>query len=225
MPKEKGQIIADNAFACLLKYVKKSLEASDRELQNTLIGTIKEICKVQVEYVQFPLMKLLLYFIMIPTSYFNWVAINTFTEMAKLHDSTTLILYKKHQSELCKNIINLSAINLMLINWNLCQSLEKVSLLLQYFDCKDFVNRNIHFVLPYLICLVPTMPKVSELVKEISVIINVELSELLIREYDHIFVQIFLNETDDTFNQCISYIESITRMNATTLKRRTFNVS
>lgn len=224
-PKEKAQNLVENTFAYLLAKVKKSLEQSNKELQNTLLDTIKEISRVKVEDVQFHVMKLLLYFIMIPTSYYNWIAINNFTELAKLHDVTTLILYKKHQSELCKHIINMCATNQTLINWNLNQSLENVSLLLEYFDCKDFINQNIHLVLSYLIRLVPKMPKVTKLVEEVSTIMNVELSELLMTKYDHIFVQLFLNENDIIFEQCTNYIEDLTKMNGTALKKRNFNVS
>lgn len=162
---------------------------------------------------------------MIPTSNYHWIAINAFRELAKLHKLTVFNLYQKYRDELCKEIVRLCAINQSLINWNLNESLEKVALMLEFFDCKDYVNQNSHLMLAYLIPLVVVMPKLTLLIEEISTLTDVDLPELLSSKYGYIFLQTFLYQSDDIFRQCMNYVENITKTNGVLLRKRNFKVS
>lgn len=208
------------SFKYLLRLIKNSLQRSDKELQDTLIDTIYNISRVKIEILQLPVAKVLLYYIMIPTSNFNWIAINIFLELAKLHNLTTPFLYQKYKNELCKEIVELCAINQALVNWNLSQSLEKVSLLLDFFNCKDFVDQNSHYILSYLVPLVVIMPKVASLIEEVSNLIGVELPELLANKYGNIFLRGFLYETDSVFQKSMKYLEKVTGMSGPALRKR-----
>lgn len=222
---KKTEEILETIFTYLNKQVKKSLQFSDFALQETLVETFNKISLVKHENIPLPIMKLLLYIIMIPTSKYSWLAVNIFIELSKTDGVSNATLYQKYKRELCKEIVELCAINQALINNPLSISLERVSLVLGYFGVKNFVTQDSHYLLPYLVPLVVNMPKVSYLIEEVSTLVELDLSDLLASRYGNIFLQLFLYETDVIFNASMKYLETSTDLSGPALRKRNFKVS
>lgn len=213
-------------FSELKIYTKKSLQSSNFDLQDTLLKTIRSISSIHLDDITLNVSHLLLYYIMIPTSKYSLVASNIFITMASNRNTTTNLIYLQYKRELSQIIVELCAINQALIDYNLSISLEKISLILGYFGPKDFVAQECRYLLPVFISLISkyNMPKVEKLVHEIATFLDLDLSELLTTRYGNIFLQLFLNESDEVFKQSMKYVERNTGLNGNTLRKRNFQV-
>lgn len=169
-------------------------------------------------------MELLLYFIMIPTSKYSLIAVNIITEMENKQQMKVKHLYLKFRRELCKSIVELCAINQGLMDSNLESSLEKVALVLGFSSPKDFVSRECHYLLPFLVPLVIKIPRVEVLIQEVASLVQLRESELLASKYGNIFLRIFLNEPDDVKKKSMNFLESVTGMSGAALRKRSFKV-
>lgn len=222
---KKIEDVLETIFAYLKKQVKKSLQYSNVALQETLTETLNKISLVKHENIPLPTMKLLLYIIMIPNSNYSWLAVNVFIELSKTHGVSNTVLYQKYKKELCKEIVELCAINQALVNNSLSASLERISLVLGFFSVKNFVMQDCHYLLPHLVPLVVNMPKVSCLIEEVSSLVELDLADLLASRYGNIFLQLFLYETDVIFNASMKYLENSTYLSGPVLRKRNFKVN
>lgn len=138
--KIKNEIIRA-IFQTLLNDTKRSLKYSDFELQNSLLSVIEEIIQSKCENLHLDIIKILLYFVMVPTSKYSLTAVNKCFKLAKKNDTNPTTIYSQYKKEICEVIAHLCSVNQALINYSLSTSLEKVSLMLGFYGSKDFVSQ------------------------------------------------------------------------------------
>lgn len=224
IPQTTKEAIFAKFHKTLKKLTKLSLQNSDYELQKSLLRSIENVSDIQSEKLTLFVLELLLYFTMIPTSKYSFVATNIFKEMAEKRATKPRHLYMQNKTELCKIIAELCVVNQALVNADLATSLEKISLCFGYFGSKDFVSQECKFLLPFLVALVVEMPIVEELIKQMATMATTTVSELLIRRYGNVFLHVYLHKSDDVRDKVMRYLESTTKMNEPNLRKRSFQV-
>lgn len=181
--------------------------------------------QIQNETVVFELMKILLYFIMIPTSKYSLIAVNKCFTIARRNNTSTSSIYNENRSEYCGVIAHLCSVNQVLINYNLDTSLEKVSLMFGFYGSKEFVLKESNYVLPFFISNIVKVPTVTKLVEEMALMLDMDLSEMICRKYGYIFIHVFLEDLpSEEFKQCMIYLEKTSSTNGPTLRKRNFRV-
>lgn len=204
---------------------KKSLKFSDYNLQYSLLNTIEEITQIQTETVVLELMKILLYFIMIPTSKYSLIAVNKCFTIARRNNTSTSSIYNENKREYCEVIAHLCSVNQVLIDYNLDTSLEKVSLMFGFYGSKEFILQESNYLLPFLISNIVKIPTVTKLVEEMALMMDMDLSEMICRKYGYIFIHVFLKDLPtEEFKQCMMYLEKTSGINGPTLRKRNFRV-
>ncbi|KAK4874516.1 hypothetical protein RN001_013876 [Aquatica leii] len=221
---EKKEMIVKSCFLELENISKLSLQFSNFELQETVLETINQLSKVSFNVITRYVTQVLLYFIMIPTSKYLLIATDIFMEMANVQGINTNVIYLQYKKQLCQNIMKMCAINHALIDYNLLTSLENISLVLGFYGSKDFLMKETRNLLPTLISLIVTMPKIEKLVEEYASLLEISLSELVTTRYGYIFLHLFLNESEDTFKKLMNYIEKCTGCSGKSLRKKDFLV-
>lgn len=172
------------------------------------------------------MMKILLYFIMIPTSKYSLIAVNKCFTLARRNDMSTSSIYNQNKREYCELIVHLCSVNQVLIDYNLFNSLEKVSPMLGFYGSKDFVVQEINYLLPFFISKIVKIRTVTKLIEEMALMIEIDLSEMLCCKYGYIFIHIFLeNLPKEEFKQCMMYLEKTSGISGPSLRKRNFRVS
>nr|CAI5838056.1 unnamed protein product [Callosobruchus analis] len=97
--------ILEIIFTNLLALTKKSLKFSNYQQQYRLLQILQEITLTKKGYIALEAMKILLYFIMIPTSKHSLIAVNACFKLAKKNDVTTIDIYKENKKELCEDFV------------------------------------------------------------------------------------------------------------------------
>ncbi|XP_018328651.1 serine/threonine-protein kinase ATR [Agrilus planipennis] len=214
----------DNLFKILKSAVKKSLQTSDADLQQSTLQTLESATVLIQREAVLHVVLILLFFIMVPTSKFQLDAIHVFIEIAKKENISTNALYSCYKREICEKIVQISAINYELIGWQFSTSLEKLSLTLGFFGSNDFLIQECRYLVPYIVPLLVKMPNVKVLLNEIATANNVGVPDLLASKYGNIFLNIFLNEPRDICKQCLNLIEKLTGTSGSLLRKRNFQV-
>lgn len=208
-----------------MELTKISLKSSDYNLQYHLLNIIDEITRIPSEEIFIEIMKILLYFIMIPTSKYSLIAINKCFTLARRNNTTTTSIYNQDKKSFCEVITRLCCINDVLINHNLVTSLEKVSLMLGFYGSKEFVMHECNYLLPFFISNIVKMPSVTKLIEEMALLMQLELSEMLSCKYGYIFIHILLeNLPIDEFKQCMIYLEKSSGVTGPALRKKNFRV-
>lgn len=226
VPLEVKKENQDIVFKTILNLTKKCLKYSDYNLQYSIIDIIDEITRIQSEAIILEMMKILIYFIMIPTSKYSLIAVNKCFTIARRNMTSTSSIYNQNKKEYCEIIAHLCCVNQVLINYSLDTSLEKVSPMFEFPGSKEFLIQESNTLLPYLVAKIVKMPSVTKLVEEIALMIEMDLSEMLSRKYGYIFIHIFLeNLPSDEFKQCMMYLEKTSGISGPSLRKRNFRVS
>lgn len=189
------------------------------------MNTIDEISQIQSETVVLELMKILLYFVMIPTSKYFLIAVNKCLTIAKRNNTNTSSIYNENKREYCEVIAHLISVNQVLLNYNLDTSLEKVSLMFGFYGSKELVIKENNYLLPFFISNIVKIPTVTKLVEEMAVMLDMDLSDMICRKYGYIFIHIFLeNLPTEEFKQCMLYLEKTSGTSGPTLRKKNFRV-
>lgn len=186
---------------------------------------IDEITRIQSQTIILEMMKVLFYFIMVPTSKYSLIAVNKCFTVARRHNTNTSSIYNHNKKEYCEVIAHLCCVNKVLINYSLNTSLEKVSPMFEFHGSKEFLIQESNNLLPYLIAKIVKMPVVTKLVEEVALLIDTDLSEMLTQKYGYIFIHIFLeNLPSEEFKQCMMYLEKTSGVSGPALRKRNFRV-
>ncbi|RZC32904.1 serine/threonine-protein kinase ATR, partial [Asbolus verrucosus] len=212
--------VMDILFATLTKLTKKSLQQSDYKLQETILHTVQEICNIKLENTILPIVKILIYLIMVPTSKHSLIAVNKFFVLAEKHNTTTSEIYKQYKQEICEIIVHLCAVNQALLKYPLSTSLCKISVTLEFYNSKNFVLRECQYLLPFFVSKIIRMEAVGKLIEEVALMVNLNLADLLASIYGNIFLHVFLNESKDDFKQSMLYLERTTGLSGSALRKR-----
>ncbi|CAH0564187.1 unnamed protein product [Brassicogethes aeneus] len=210
-------------FSVILKFSKKSLQFSDLDLQETLLDTIDEISNIKTHYVQIESLKILLYFIIVPTSRLSLIAINKCFKIAEKRGETTKTIFSQNKREFCEVVAHLCCVNQALINSSLSSSLGKCSVMFGFCGPKDFVSQSLGYMLPFVVAKVVEFPKVARLIEEYAEMVDMDVAELLASKYGNIFLHVFLNDRDH-FEEISSYLERTTGSTGPALRKRNFRL-
>ncbi|CAH1116639.1 unnamed protein product [Phaedon cochleariae] len=216
--------ILDIILTYLLTLTKKSLKHSDFDLQDTILSTIESIISIKCEQIILDTMKILLYFIMIPTSKYPLIAVNKCFKLAKRNETSTTTIYSQNKKELCEVIVQLCTVNQALINYGLSTSLQKVSLMLGFYGSKEFVTQESNHLLPFFVSKIVKMPAATRLILEMSTLMETDVSELLSMKYGYIFIYVFLEMSNEEFKKCMLYLEKSTSSSGPSLRKRNFRI-
>lgn len=110
--------------------MKKSLKYLDYELQVTLLDTLNELGRIDNVRVKLECAKMLLYFIMVPTSKYWYMAVNRCAKLSAKNAEGHLIVYKQNTDALCEVVVHLCYCNQYIVNASLRESLCKVGVVL-----------------------------------------------------------------------------------------------
>ncbi|ERL94616.1 hypothetical protein D910_11893 [Dendroctonus ponderosae] len=223
--KEIKDKVLEMMFSVLLRLSKRSLQFSEFELQDTLLDTISEISRIEHESIKLQCMKILLYFVMVPTSFQSFIAVNRCVGLSKNDSAGHLLVYKHHSDTLCEVIVHLCYSNQYIIKASLQESLVKVSAMLGFDGVKDFVAKEVNKLLPFLVAKTVKNNNVRKLIEEMASIISVDVSDMLITNYGHIFLYLFLGDVDRADSKkCLNYLEATTKLSGPKLRKLNFKV-
>ncbi|XP_071056684.1 serine/threonine-protein kinase ATR [Onthophagus taurus] len=221
-PKETKSEIITFVIDELYKYMLASMPNDKNYMQNPILTTIYKLIDLKIKPITSKMIKILLYYIAIPLSCYPEIAQCYFLDLAESQQTKPRLLYGKFRREICEMIADLCAINQQLAIYTIMESLENVPMVLGYSSTKDFLRTESTYLIPFFVSLIVLMPGVKTLIHEISTLINTDLNELLANNYGGIFLQIFLNKDEDTFKQCMRYVEQTTRLSGPILRKRNF---
>ncbi|KAF5293803.1 hypothetical protein FQA39_LY03288 [Lamprigera yunnana] len=220
MPIHEKEVIIKTCFLELKNFTKVSLENSDVDLQYTLLETIGKFSNISFPSITENMTQILLYYIMIPTSFYPLIATNIFCQLAKSENISTSILYQQYKKQLNPNIMKMCVVNQALIDYSLVTSLEKICVVFGFYSSKDFILKENRHLVPILFPLMVEMPKVEKLLIELSTLLEISLSELLTSRYGHIFIHLFLNEPEGTYQKLTKYIEKTSGKSGKMLRKK-----
>ncbi|KAL1512933.1 hypothetical protein ABEB36_002432 [Hypothenemus hampei] len=217
--------VLDLIFSVLLRLTKKSLQYSDHSLQETLLDTLNEMGQIDDERVKLECLKIIIYFVMVPTSVHSFVAVSRGSKLSELDVSGQLSIYKHYTETICETIGHLCYCNQHIVNASLQESLVKVAVMLGFDGAKDFVNKEAKKLLPHLVAKIVKNPKVGKLISDMACLMDVDVSDLLVRNYGNIFLHLFLGNFDanDT-KRCLTYLETTTKLSGPKLRKLNIRV-
>ncbi|XP_066138403.1 serine/threonine-protein kinase ATR [Euwallacea fornicatus] len=220
----KAQVL-DIITTVLLKLTKQSLQYLEYDLQDTLLETITAVSHVSCGKLKLECMKIFLYLIMVPTSKYSFVAVDRCLRISKRNEAGLLTLYKQNSDVLCEVIVHLCYSNQYIVNASLQESLVKVSVMLGFDGVKDFVTKEAPKLLPYLVAKIAKNPKVAKLIQDMAVLMEVEVADLLTKNYGNIFLHLFLENVDrEDSRKCLIYLETTTNLSGPKLRKLNFKV-
>lgn len=212
------------AYTTFKSHTKQSLQYSRFDLQETILQTLSNLTAIKSEMLLPHILDLLLYFVMIPTSKHALMAVNTCLTIEKKHKTKIKVLYTKFRKDLCKTIVELCAVNQALIGSSLQASLQKVGMMLGFFSTKDFVSQECEYMLPILVALSVTMPRVKELIREMADLVGLDVPQLLASKYGSVLLHIYLKEAEDVCKKAMLFLERETGMSGPVLRKNNFRV-
>lgn len=130
IPDDTKKKVLDIIFSVLFRLSKKSLQYSECELQDSLLKTVDQIGQIPKNLIKLECMKIMLYFVMVPTSYQSFIAVNRCSKLSKKDGTGQLSIYKRNAETLCEVIVHLCFCNQHIVNASLQESLVKVSVML-----------------------------------------------------------------------------------------------
>lgn len=209
----------------LMAVTRQSIFKTDYDLQETAFETLEKVCKIENSDILVASVNMLVLLIMAANSKQSLLAVEAFNSLTKRHNTTTSNLYKTHKQEMCRRIMNLCTFNLSIADWDLFNSLGRISLVLGFFGTKDFLVKELPHLLPHLIVLVLNRPSANKLLIELLAITDQHISDVLRTYYSNIFLHIFLEENEETFKSTMKYLEANASMSGSSLRKRNFKVS
>ncbi|KAG6454519.1 hypothetical protein O3G_MSEX008741 [Manduca sexta] len=204
----------------LVRCTKSSLESNDVSQQTHTLNLIKQFGMCDNEKIVLPTTKLLVYFIMHPFGCLGPKAVVFLRDVCERHGFTPNQVYHRYKKDYCKLFVECS-----LYNGNeFAISLLKVVRAFGFVGYRDFISKDVHHFLPYLIPFAVTINEVPSMIEEIASLVQCSVSDFLIERFPHIYVHVYLNETNEVSTKCYAIIEKLTKMSISNLINRHFRV-
>lgn len=86
----------------------------------------------------------------------------------------------------------------------------QVVIAFEFVNYRDYISKEIHHVLPYLVPKAVQIEKLQNIILEISYLIPCTPAELLTDRFAHIYTHIYINESEPIAKKCYKYIEDMT---------------
>ncbi|XP_049868950.1 serine/threonine-protein kinase ATR [Pectinophora gossypiella] len=204
----------------LVKSTRLSLESNDYNLQSQTLNNILYFGLSKNEKVILPVTKLLVYFIMHPQCSLGPKAVVYLRDICESQGYTPNQVYHRYKKDYCKLFVECSLYN----GKDFAIALLKVVRSFGFVGYRDFISKDVHHFLPYLIPYSVTIKEVPSMIEEIASLVQCSVSDFLTERFPHIYVHVYLNEVKDVSKKCYDTIERLTRMSILNLIKKHFRV-
>ncbi|XP_068631581.1 serine/threonine-protein kinase ATR-like [Battus philenor] len=204
----------------LVKLTQRSLESNNCNQQTETLNLIKEFGLYGDERTLLPVTKLFIYFIMHPQCTLAIKAVIYLREICGLHGYTPNKVYHRYKKDYCKLFVECS----LNCEKEFAISLLKVVRAFGFVGYRDFISKDVHHFLPYLIPYCVTIKEVPLMIEEIATIVQCSVSDFIIERFPLIYVHVYMNETNAVAEKCYSVIEVMTRCSVLSLVKKHFRV-
>lgn len=205
----------------LLVYsTKTSLQNNDYNHQTYTLDCIKDFGLSANEIVVLPSTKLLVYFIMHPQCSLGPKAIVYLRDICESHESTPNQIYHRYKKDYCRLFVDCSLYNVK----DFAVSLLKIVRAFGFVGYREFISKDVHHFLPYLIPYSVTIKEVPSIIQEIAALVQCSVSEFLIERFPHVYTHIYLFESESVATKCFDLIEKLTKTSILKLIQRHFRV-
>ncbi|KAJ0177282.1 hypothetical protein K1T71_007291 [Dendrolimus kikuchii] len=204
----------------LVKATKTSLENNDNSQQTKTLNLIKDFGICSNDNVILPATKLLVYFIMHPQSYLGPKAVIYLRDICEYHKYTPNQVYHRYKKDFCKLFVQCSLHN----GKEFAMALLKVVRAFGFVGYRDFISKDVHHFLPFLIPYSVTIKEVPSMIEEIASLVQCSVSDFLVERFPHIYVHVYLNENREVGKKCFIIIETLSKMSILSLIKRHFRI-
>lgn len=189
-------------------------------MQTQTLNHIKELGLCRNEKVVLPVTKLLVYFIMHPQCPVGSKAVVYLRDISEFQGYTPNQVYHRYKKDYCKLFVECSLYN----GKDFAISLLKVVRAFGFVGYRDFISKDVHHFLPYLIPYAVTVKEVPSMIEEIASLVQCSVSDFLMERFPHIYVHVHLNETSEVAKKCNDIIEKLTKASVLSLIKKHFRV-
>ncbi|XP_045771949.1 serine/threonine-protein kinase ATR-like isoform X2 [Maniola jurtina] len=204
----------------LVQSTKISLQNNDYNQQTDTLCRIKDLGLCRNDKLLLPVTKLLVYFIMHPQCSLASKAIVYLRDICEFHEKTPNQVYHRYKKDYCKLFVECSLYN----EKDFAIYLLKVVRAFGFVGYRDFISKDIHHFLPYLIPYSVVVKEVPSMIEEIAALVQCSVSEFLIERFPHIYVHVYLTESKETSKKCYDIIEKLTKSSILNLINKHFRV-
>lgn len=204
----------------LVKSTQTSLENNDSALQTQTLDNIRYFGLCGNDKVILPVTKLLVYFIMHPQCSLGPKAVVYLREICEKHNLTPNQVYHRYKKDYCRLFVECSLYN----GKDFAIYLLKVVRAFGFVGYRDFISKDVHHFLPYLIPYSVTVKEVPSMIEEIASLVQCSVPDFLTDRFPHIYVYVYLNETSEVSKQCYGILEKLTKTSILSLIKKHFRV-
>ncbi|KAL4704204.1 hypothetical protein ACJJTC_011830 [Scirpophaga incertulas] len=204
----------------LVEATKQSLESNDFAKQSQTLSLIKEFGSNKNEQIILPVTKLFVYFIMHPQCTLGPKAVVYLRDVCEVQGYTPNQVYHRYKKDYCKLFVDCS----LYCGKDFAVPLFKVVRAFGFVGYRDFISKDVHHFLPYLIPYSVTIKEVPAMIEEIASLVQCTVSDFLTDRFPHIYVHVYLNEPNDIGIQCYELLAKLTKIPVLTLVKKHFRV-
>lgn len=215
--------MVDACLITLKEYSKKYLLSGNAEFVETLLDSVKEFGCLDIPDNLFNISRLILFYLIMSNTYLSLTAMDNLNKIANYHNVTPNCIFTRYKKNFCQVIAYMSCVSYCGMDYNIVQSLERISLAFG-FTMKDFIMRNGHHLLPFYIPLFVKEPKCAKMLTDLANLMVVEPGVLLSTNFSYIYTNCYLNENNEIFVKSMNFMEQITKSNLKVLKQRNIKV-
>lgn len=203
----------------LLKRTQVSLEGNYNQQTETL-NLIKEFGTYSNDRAILPVTKLFIYFIMHPQCTLAPKAAVYLREFCEHQGFTPNQVYHRYKKDYCRLFVECSLHS----GREFAISLLKVVRAFGFVGYRDFISKDVHHFLPYLIPYSATISEVPSMIEEIASLVQCSVSDFIVERFPLIYVHVYLNETSSVADKCYVVLERMTRCSILSLIKKHFRV-
>lgn len=185
-----------------------------------MLNLIKEIGLYRNEKIVMPVIKLFVYFVMHPHCPLGPKAVVCLRDVCEAHGYTPNQIYHRYKKDYCRVFVECSLYN----GKEFAIPLLKIVRAFGFVGYRDFISKDVHHFLPYLIPYSVTIREVPSMIEEIAALVQCSVSDFLIERFPHIYVHIYLNEPTEVSSKCYGIIERLTKSSISNLINKHFRV-
>lgn len=204
----------------LVQSTKTSLVNNDYNQQTNTLCRIKDLGLIHNDKLVLPVTKLLVYYIMHPQCSLASKAIVYLRDICEFHELTPNHVYHRYKNDYCKLFVECSLYN----GKDFAIYLLKVVRAFGFVGYRDFISKDIHHFLPYLIPYSVFVKEVPSMIEEIAALVQCSVSDFLSERFPHIYVHVYLTELNESSKKCYDIIERLTKSSTLNLIKRHFRV-
>lgn len=216
----KKEVMFNICINLLVNSTKTSLLNNEYNQQSLTLNSIRDFGLSKNMKVLLPSTKLLVYFIMHPQCSLGAKAVVYLRDICEGHNFTPNQVYHRYKKDYCKLFVDCCLYNGRHFSFYLL----KVVRAFGFVGYRDFISKDVHHFLPYLIPYSVKTKDVLIIIEEIASLVQCSVSDFLIERFPHVYTHVYLHENDAVAKKCYSFIENLTKMSVLNLIKRHFRV-